>query len=106
MKEETHLIYVKIPEQLTPFERGEKYEDPLGEILENKALGFVSGGGTMLSAPDEKGQREIEFCGVDVEVYELENGIKFLKEELKRLNVPKGTILEFEANGQQKTVEI
>lgn len=105
-KEQTYFVFIKIPAALEPLERAEEYEDPLNEKLEDKEIGFVSGGGTMLSAPNSTGERKIEFCGVDVEVYDLTKGIKFLKKELKRLKAPKGTALEFQENGQLIKIDI
>lgn len=42
------FVVVRIPESLTPLERGAKYEDPLHEALQARGLGEVSGGGTSI----------------------------------------------------------
>jgi hypothetical protein len=104
-EEQTYFVFIKIPAELEPLDRTE-YEDELNEKLEGKEIGFVSGGGTMLSTPDSKGERKIEFCGIDVEVYDLTRGIKFLKKELKRLKFPQGTTFEFRENEKQQEIDI
>jgi len=95
----SQFIYVKIPEQIEPIARGEKYEDPLDAFLKGKGLGEVSGGGTMMSAPDKDGKKKIEYVGLDVDLSDFNGGLPILKEELIRLGVPKGTVLEYTRNG-------
>ncbi len=101
-----YFIYVKIPEQIGPLDRGEKYEDPLQEMLEAEGIGEVSGGGTMLSAPDENGEKHILFCGVDVDLIDLDRGITFLREAMRKLGAPDGTVLEFLIDGEPHEVPI
>ena len=42
------FVYVKIPEDIEPLDRGDKYEDPRDEILQASGVGEVSGGGSQL----------------------------------------------------------
>jgi hypothetical protein len=97
--DEPLFVFVRIPEAIEPLHRGEKYEDPLEQALESAGLGSVTGGGEMLSAPDEDGRREIEFCGIDIDLFDPQRGLELLRQELKRLDAPKGTILEYTLDG-------
>lgn len=97
--EEPLFVFVRIPESLEPLERAEKYEDPLEESLTSSGFGALTGGGAMLSAPDVNGHREIEWCGIDIDLDNFDEGLELLRAELKRLGAPKGTILEYTLDG-------
>ena len=103
--EEPLFVFVKIPESLEPLERAEKYEDPLGDSLTSSGFGVLTGGGAMLSAPDANGHREIEWCGIDIELF-VGAGLELIRTELKRLGAPKGTMLEYTLDGisQQRDI--
>lgn len=94
------FVYIKIPAQLDPLERSELFGDPLQEALERERLGTVTGGGS-LSAPDDDDGSEIEFCGIDVDLYDPEKGITLLHRELIRLEAPPDTVLLYELNGRE-----
>src|SRR5262249_54027666 len=102
----THLIYIKIPAPIGPAERAERFEDPLEESLQRNGLGEVSGGGSLLSQPDADGKRSIEYCGIDVDVRDLAVGLGFLKAEMRRLQAPAGTSLEFQTQGTWHSIGI
>jgi hypothetical protein len=95
------FVFVRIPEQIQPIDRGAKYEDPLDALLKKEAVGEVSGGGTQLSAPDANGKKTIEWVGLDVDLSDFEKGLPILKRELLRLGAPTNTILEYSRNGQK-----
>ena len=97
------FVFVKIPEQILPLDRGEKYEDPLDASLKKAQLGEVTGGSTQLSEEKPDGKKSIAWVGVDVELSDLEHGLPFLKSELKRLGAPAGTTLEFTRDGKTVT---
>ena len=88
------FVFVRVPEALQPREREARYGDPVHEALQAKGFGEVSGGGSQLSAPDEKGQRTIEWCGIDVDLYVHEEGLALLTSELRRLGAPLDTALD------------
>jgi len=94
------FVFVRVPEQIQPVERGAKYEDPLNAVLKREGVGEVSGGGTQLSAPDANGKKTIEWVGIDVDLSSFEKGMPILKRELLRLGPPPETILEYTRNGK------
>lgn len=97
----TTFVFVKITESIMPLQRGEKYEDPLDEALKKAGLGEVTGGGSMLST-----EKTIEWVGVDVELTDLTTGIPFLRKKLTELGAPKGSVLEYEHNGETVQVPV
>lgn len=97
----TQFVFVRIPEQIQPLERGAKYEDPLDAALKKERVGEVSGGGTQLSAPDAEGKKSIEWIGVDVDLSDFDKGMPILKRELLRLGAPAATVLEYTRDGKE-----
>jgi hypothetical protein len=95
------FVFVRIPEQIQPLDRGTKYEDPLDAVLKKEGVGEVSGGGTQLSAPDADGKKSIEWVGVDIDLSDFEKGMPILKRELLRLGAPPTTVLEYTRDGKK-----
>ena len=62
-----------------PVERHYLFEDPIQEQLKLRNLGYVSGGGTMQSAPDENGATTIILTGIDIEADDLDGAIAWAK---------------------------
>jgi hypothetical protein len=93
--EPTAFIYVKIPEGIGPMDRGDKYEDPLEVKLREAGLGQVSGGGSQLGDHRPDGSRVIDFCGLDIDVVDLEKALALLRAELPPLGIPDGTELHY-----------
>ena len=46
---ESHFVTVTMWEYIMPIDRGERYEDPLIEVLEDEGLGGACGGGSQMS---------------------------------------------------------
>ncbi len=92
---ETELIYVYLPESLDPADRGDRYEDALQVELRMAGLGNVSGGGSSLGDELEDGTRPIEFCGIDVDVTDVDAGRALLRDHLPGLGCPPGTALQY-----------
>lgn len=106
MSQQAAFIYVKVPESIGPMVRGERYEDPIEEMLETLGLGEVTGGGTQLGDARADGKRPIESCGLDVEVTDLQRGLSALREELQRLGAPVGTELHYTVDKQSLQDEL
>jgi hypothetical protein len=91
------LVYAHLNARMMPLDRGGRYEDPLQEAFEKNGLGEVTGGGTMQA---ESG--EIEYCGIDVDLVDLERGLPFIAKLLTECGAPKGSRLEFTINDERK----
>lgn len=95
------FVYIRMPGDLDPQDRWERFADSLGEELEKDDLGTVTGGGSQFSEPDEDGNDFVEFCGIDVDLYDAVKGLALLRRELLRLQVPTGTVLLYELDGHE-----
>jgi len=84
-----HFFYIRIHESLGPMDRGDRYEDPLGNVLEQNALGRVTGGGSQLGENDT-----IEYCGIDVVVADRDLGLQLIKKSMRELNASDTTVIE------------
>jgi hypothetical protein len=96
---DAHFVYVKIPEPIGPIDRGSKYEDPIDDRLRNRGLGQITGGGSQFGDADSNGARPMDFCGIDVDLLALEEGLVVLREALIELGAPVGTELHYEDAG-------
>ena len=96
------FVYIKIPGNIGPMERGERFEDPLHVAFDKERVGEITGGGSQLSGLDENGRRSIEFCGIDVDLYDPVKGLALLRRELVRAQAPPGTMLIYELEGHER----
>lgn len=85
-----HGLYIRIPDPVSPLERGEKYEDPLDDMLAENDLGEVTGGGTMMNADNS-----IKYVGVDISVHDVEKSLPLIAAKLREIGAPKGTVIEY-----------
>lgn len=95
------FIYIKIPGDIEPLDRGERFEDPIQAQLEAQGLGVISGGGSSLSDADASGRRRIEFCGIDVDTPHRDRTRAQLRGQLIELHAPVGTELHFTRAGER-----
>ncbi|MGC3998997.1 MAG: hypothetical protein QM767_16750 [Anaeromyxobacter sp.] len=93
------FVYVMIPEHIGPLARGEKYEEPIEAKLLKAGLGEVTGAGSALGDERPDGTRAVEFCGIDVDVTELDPALALLRELLPALGAPDGTELHYTRGG-------
>lgn len=101
-----HFVYLKIPEPLMPLDRGAKYEDPIDAALEPRRLGSISGGGAQLGDERPDGTRPIEFCGIDIDVTDLEAARELLRALLVELGAPAGTEIHFSIGDEKLQDEL
>ena len=73
-------------------DRGERYEDPLIDALENSNIADVVGGGSMLLA----GGNEIGYCCIDLDIHELEHGVPLICSILEAAGAPLGSYLSYD----------
>ncbi|HEY3767822.1 MAG TPA: hypothetical protein VGN44_04045 [Candidatus Angelobacter sp.] len=97
-KDNPLFVYIKIPADIQPLDRSSLFEDPLQAALEKEGLGAITGGGSQLA--NESGNK-IDFCGIDVDLYEAIQGLELLRRELVRLKAPPCTMLLYELNGNE-----
>jgi hypothetical protein len=99
-------VYVRIPVAFDPDERFARFEEPLDSALQFSEAGRVAGGGTMYSAERGDEDREALFCGIDVDLDRPAKGFGILLEELRHLEVPRGTTIELVVDGREYAVEV
>lgn len=91
LKEDKALfITLHLNAKLQPVDRGDIYEDSLGDLLEEIQLGYVDGGGTLLSKTGE-----VENCDVEIVLNRRED-IDKLTEIVNAMRVPKGSSLQIQ----------
>lgn len=88
-----------LPAQLEPDEREAQFAAPLDAELRLAAIGYVSGGGTLQSAPDENGDGETIYCGIDVDTVDVDAARDLLRRHLPELGCPAGTALMYDHAG-------
>lgn len=81
-------VFISLNAPLRPLDRGERFEDPLVQILQRKfRMVEVTGGGTLLSA-----KREPSNCDIDLTVKGNANEVlAAVVAALEQLGVPKGS---------------
>jgi hypothetical protein len=89
------FIYVMIPGDIQPLVRGERFEDPIADMLQAGALGSVSGGGSQLDEPYPDGRPRVAFCGIDIDVADRDRALGPLRAKLITLDVPDGTEIHY-----------
>lgn len=95
------FVYVRMPGDLDPFDREYDFAEPLRDVLEKAGLGTVTGGGSCFFPPEHEGEDDVEFCGLDVDLYNVAEGLEVLRRELMRLKAPPGTSLLYELDGRE-----
>ncbi len=84
-----------------PLERGRKYEDPLNSALRRAGLGRVTGGGSVQGLDGS-----IEWISLDLELFDLGAGLEFVRDQLRALGAPKGSVLKFKKGESIATISI
>ncbi len=83
-----HVVIARMFEHIGPIDRGERYEDPLDEVLAAASIGRVTGGGSQLN---ERGG--IEFADVEIELADLDQALQVVSETLEKSGAPQGSEL-------------
>jgi len=96
------FVYVKIPGDIQPIARGERFEDPLQLALDATGLGKISGGGSQLDKPYPDGRPRVEYCGIDINVTDRDKARVLLMEKLIELAAPDGTELHYTKDGSMQ----
>ena len=83
-----HVITARFYEHIEPIDRGDRYEDPLQAVLEQKDAGQVTGGGSQLN--EEGG---IEFADIEIELANLDAALGIVADALEQAGAPQGSEL-------------
>jgi hypothetical protein len=100
-RQEMHPVtaYAQINARIMPIDRGSRFETPLEEALGKSGLGTVHGGGTL-----QLKSGELDYCGIDLDLLDLDRGAAFVCEFLERRGAPKGSKLTYEAQGVRREI--
>ncbi len=96
---DTISAYAKLNARVQPIDRGDLYEDPLQEVLEQHGCAEIVGGGSQLMD-----HAEIEYCGIDIDITDIERAVPLICSTLESLGAPKGSNLTYTINGQTHAV--
>jgi hypothetical protein len=91
-----NMIILRVNDKCRPIARGEFYEEPLEELLEEKKIGELTGVGTALRENNDPWYCDIEFSVKDAS----EPAIQELKNGIEQIGIPKGSQLILE-DGQK-----
>ena len=91
------FVVITIWEHVEPMVRGDRYEDPLDEALEDR--GEVVGGGSQFTP-----ETGIEYVNIEVELESLDS-IPLVISTLERRGVPKGSELRYTKDGSEVVEE-
>ena len=94
-------VTITLTEPLQPIDRGERYEDPLFELLEAGGLGGPGDGGGTLCSKDG----EIQEADFDVEITSLA-ALSVIRRFLAETGAAKGSTLQYEHGGAQVEVPV
>jgi len=92
---------LEINGKLMPMHRGDIYEDPLQEALEEAGIGNIDGGGTLLA---EDGS--VACCDIHIELVDGDENLEKLLEILAGLGLPKGSRLHFDADDDKEAIPL
>ena len=83
--------YATLNARIQPMDRGDRYEAPLLDALESGVIANVVGGGSQLLP----GGNEIEYCCIDLEIFDLKRGLPLVTSILETAGAPKGSYLSY-----------
>jgi hypothetical protein len=93
------FAYAQLNARVMPLQRGELYEDPLLDALEKNGYASVTGGGTL-----QQKSGEIEYCGIDLDLLDLDHSVPFICQFLESRGAPKGSKLTYTRDGKNVAV--
>ncbi|MCM8543529.1 MAG: hypothetical protein NE328_24890 [Lentisphaeraceae bacterium] len=96
MEQKPIFAYAQLNAKIQPIDRCDDYEDPLEEVLAKTGYAEVSGGGTM-----QGNSGEISYCGIDIDIYDLEKAIPIICDSLTTFGAPKGSVLSYSINEEK-----
>ena len=94
-----HPVTARLWEPIRPVNRGERYEDPLQEVLQRAGVGEVEGGGSQLSATGE-----VAYAELAVYLADLEGALQLTKDTLEAAGAPEGSEFLFDPDAARAPV--
>lgn len=94
-------VNITLTEPVQPLDRGERYEEPLFELLEAGGLGGPGDGGGTLCSQDG----EVQEADFDVEITSL-TALSVIRRFLVETGAAKGSSLRYEHDGQEVEVPV
>lgn len=92
--EGSHFIIAQLNARLQPIDRGELFEDPLDEALQQAGIGRIAGGGTMMAE-----NREVAYCDIEINLNKInDEALTSVITALESLGAPKGSKLKLSNN--------
>lgn len=82
-------VTTQLNHPLMPLDRCARHEDPLQDTLTAQGLGELDGGGTM-----QLPSGEIEYIDVEMQLTDLDRGVRIVIDRLEALGAPKGPKLQ------------
>lgn len=96
-KKKTVPVTACLNVRLMPIDRGDVFEDPLDEWLQEQGLGDVDGGGCGLCET-----REIAFCDVEMNLKDASDEVlNQVIQKLEEMSAPKGSSLKWEGSSRE-----
>jgi hypothetical protein len=92
-------VTARIWEPIEPLDRGDRYEDPLQEILARHGLGQITGGGSQLSE-----HFEILFADIELQLANRDEALEVTRQALEELGAPAGSELLLGGEGEEVAV--
>jgi hypothetical protein len=86
--------------RVQPLDRGDRYEDPLIDALESGVIANVVGGGSQLLP----GGNEIDYCCIDLDIFDLKRGVPLIVSILECAGAPKGSYLAYSVDDEPHRV--
>lgn len=96
MGQSRHLT-LNLNARIMPFDRGDLFEDPINDMLQEAGIGEVDGGGTLQEKTGEIINCDVEICLTG----NLDENYEKLKGFLGRLWIPKGSFLVSEDKNEE-----
>ena len=90
-----HFVLARIYEHIEPIDRGDRYEDPLQDVLDSKKAGRVTGGGSQLN---EIGG--IAYADLELELANLDAALSLVAHALEKAGAPQGSELIHAPDGR------
>jgi hypothetical protein len=100
------FVGVTLPIAIESLVREQNFDRPLHAALKELALGEVTGGGTQLGPPKADGTHDVLWAALDVDLVDFERGLPALRVELKKLQAPPGTLLQYQGKDGRQIKEL